>query len=346
MATQTLSAGTVNVAVRPRTLGLYRGVLWAALLTYPLVPAALYQSRGLAESRPWFGVACLVASYLWAVSGPLAGWLMLCETDRLKLRRRDHPQLAREAILAWIAAPFYVLSGAVLAWGRLTAYQDALWYALLAGVAAARFLPAPETPTTTGYVLGRLHRASALLLLAFAAAHVFNHLAAVDSLAAHVSVQNVLRTVYRQPVIEVLIVIAALSQVWTGWKLVSRARQQRTTAMGNLQILAGSYLGMFFLSHLTGVFISGRLIQHVDTTFAWATGGPHGLLTNPRSPEFIPYYSLAVLVVFVHAAAAARWTLVPVLGAPGAQRASYAVVVLGIVVTALLLLPMAGIHLA
>jgi hypothetical protein len=270
----------------------------------------------------------------------------LCEADRLKLKRRDHPQLAREAILAWIGAPFYVLSGAVLAWGRLTAYQDPLWYALLAGVAAARFLPAPEAPTTSGLVLGRLHRGSALLLVVFAAAHVFNHLAAVDSLAAHVSVQNILRTVYRQRVIEVLIVIAALSQVWTGWKLVSRARQQRTTAMGNLQILAGAFLGMFFCSHLTGVFISGRLIQHADTTFAWATGGPHGLLTNPRSPQFIPYYSLAVLALFVHAAAAARWTLVPVLGASGAQRASYAVIALGAVVTALLLLPMSGIHLS
>jgi succinate dehydrogenase hydrophobic anchor subunit len=345
MQGQILEASPSAAATSSRSLISWRAVLWGALLTYPLVPAMLYQSRVLAEANPLAGGFCLLISYAWGVSGPAAAWLALCAADRAKINRREQPQLAREAILAALGAPFFVLTGAVLAWFRLTGYQDAVWYALLAVVAAARFLPAPEPRTSSLAALARFHRLSAVLLLLFGMAHVANHLAAVESLHAHVAAQNALRVIYRQPVVESLIVIAALSQVWTGWTLVSRAHLQRSDRLRNLQILAGAFLGMFFVSHLTGVFISGRAIQHVDTTFAWATGGPQGLLSNPRSPQFIPYYSLAVLALFLHAAYAGRWALVPMLGERGALKLCYGVIAAGISITLLLLFPMSGFHL-
>ena len=320
--------------------------MWLALLTYPFVPGMMFRSRNLAGASPVLAGLCLLLSYAWAISGPLAGWLMLCAADRERVNRREQPQIAREAILAAIGAPFFVLTSAVLAWFHGNAYQDAIWYALLAGVAAARFLRPLEVGLAVSATTSRFHRASALLLLAFGVAHIGNHLAAVQSLSAHVTVQNALRIVYRQPIIEVVIVIAALLQVWTGWMLISRAGWQRSTRLRNTQVLAGAFLGMFFLSHLTGVFISGRLVQHADTTFAWATGGPAGLLSNPRSPQMIPYYSLAVLALFLHAGAASRWSLAPAVGQPLAQKIGYAVIVLGMIVTLVLLLPMSGFHLA
>jgi hypothetical protein len=100
---------------------------------------------------------------------------------------------------------------------------------------------------------------------------------------------------------------------------------------------------MFFLSHLTGVF-SGRL-QHIDTTFAWATGGPGGLLSNSRSPSFLPYYSLAVLAFGVHAAVAARGTLAGALGQARALKVCHAMLALSGVVTLALLLPLCGVRL-
>jgi hypothetical protein len=136
-----------------------------------------------------------------------------------------------------------------------------------------------------------------------------------------------------------------LCQVVTGWLVVSRVRLQRSTQLRNLQALPGSFLGMFFISHLTGVF-SGRFVQHVDTSFSWATGGPHGLPTNPGSPSMVPYYSLAVLAFFIHAATVGRWTLAPALGQSAALNICYAVIALGMVVTLALLLPMAGIQLS
>lgn len=344
MQAQTLSAATF-AAENSSTLVVRRAALWAALLTYPLVPGMLFRSRELTAANPWLGVLCLLLSYAWGVSAPVAAWLALCAADRVKLNRFQHPQVAREAILAAIAAPFFVLSSVLLGWLHMAAYHNALWYTVLAGLAAASFLPARDVASPPRALLGRVHRISALLLVVFGVAHVGNHLAAVESLQAHVAVQNMLRIVYRFPVIETLIVLAALSQVYTGWILVSRVRLQRSNGLRNMQVMAGAFLGMFFLSHLTGVF-SGRVLQHVDTTFAWATGGPQGLLANPRSPQMIPYYSLAVLALFLHVAYAARWSLTPLMGQSRALKFCYGTVALGVVITLVLLLPMSGFHLA
>jgi hypothetical protein len=165
-----------------------------------------------------------------------------------------------------------------------------------------------------------------MLLLLFGMVHVTNHVAAVGSLQAHVTLQNWLRTVYRQPVVEALIIMAALSQVVTGLLVVSRVRLQRSTRLRNLQVLAGSFLGMFFISHLTGVF-SGRFVQHVDTTFSWRPAARTGSWRT-------------------HAATAGRWTLASALGPSAALKLCYAIIALGIVVTLTLLLPMAGIDLS
>jgi hypothetical protein len=343
MRAQTLNPAVLAADSSSKALVSYRAILWVALLTYPLVPTLLFHGAQLAG--PAAAVSGFLLAYTWAVSGPVMAWLALCEADRVKLNRAEHPQVVKEAMLAVIGAPFFVWSGVALRWINLGGRQTELWYLLLATVAISRWLPPPKARLTRGDSLQRVHRISAMLLLLFGMVHVTNHVAAVGSLQTHVTLQNWLRTVYRQPVVEALIIMAALSQVVTGWLVVSRVRLQRSTRLRNLQVLAGSFLGMFFISHLTGVF-SGRFVQHVDTTFSWATGGPHGLLANPRSPSMVPYYSLAVLAFFIHAATAGRWTLASALGPSAALKLCYGIIVLGIMVTLTLLLPMSGIHLS
>ncbi len=343
MQAQTLATAPSPVETASRALLSYRSVLWAALLSYPLVPALLFRSASMAGSNRLVAVVCVAVSYLWAISGPVAAWFALCEADDTKVSRREHPQIVREAILAAVAAPWFVLSGVILGWAHLRGYQGVFWYLVLAGVAAARWLPAPAERLVRQHRWYRAHRISAMVLALFGVAHVGNHLAAVGSLQAHVAVQNILRSVYRQPAIEALIVTAALLQVATGWVIVSRVRLQRSNGLRNLQILAGAFLGMFFLSHLTGVF-SGRL-QNTDTTFAWATGGAHGLLLSMRSPSFLPYYSLAVFAFCIHAAIASRWMLVPVIGQRLAQKAGYGLVAASGIASVAILLPLCGIHL-
>jgi hypothetical protein len=46
----------------------------------------------------------------------------------------------------------------------------------------------------------------------------------------------------------------------------------------------------FITSHLIAVFILGRMFLDVDTTFAWASGAPTGLLHGPWNVRLIPHY--------------------------------------------------------
>jgi hypothetical protein len=99
---------------------------------------------------------------------------------------------------------------------------------------------------------------------------------------------------------------------------------------------------MFFFSHLNAVFVFGRFLTGADTTFAWATGGPGGLLESPGSAQLLPYYFLSVLAFFVHVACAGRRVLVPWTGDRGAYRAAWTVGIGGILVALVLLAPLTG----
>ncbi len=344
-----MQAETFNPALvaveSPSRLLYYRTTLWLALLTFPFAPGLIFRSVKLASVNPVLAGVCALIAYGWTIAAPIMAFLTLCEADRVKLDRREHPEVALEAILGAMTPPFFTFSAAVLGLMHLVKDQMQIWYVLLACLALSRFLPVSQAKAVAGKGLKRVHRVSSILIGAFALSHVINHMFALESLKTHVAVQNVLRVVYRQPVIEVLIIAAAFVQLVTGAVIIARARHQRSTPLRNLHVLAGCFLAMFFMSHLTGVGM-GRFVQKVDTTFAWATGGPKGLLAGARSGIFFPYYSLSVLAIFVHMGGGVRWGLARMLGQSTALKLCYVLIAIGIVATLLLLLPMSGFRLA
>ena len=56
----------------------------------------------------------------------------------------------------------------------------------------------------------------------------------------------------------------------------------------------------FIVSHLNAVFILGRAVRKVDTTFLWASGAPAGLLPDAWNVRLIPHYSLGVWFLISH----------------------------------------------
>jgi len=60
------------------------------------------------------------------------------------------------------------------------------------------------------------------------------------------------------------------------------------------------FLAAFIVSHLNAVFILGRAVTKVDTTFLWASGAPVGLLPDAWNVRLIPHYSLGVWFVITH----------------------------------------------
>jgi hypothetical protein len=107
-----------------------------------------------------------------------------------------------------------------------------------------------------------------------------------------------------------------------------------------VQAVSGLYLAVFFGSHMLAA-LRGR--QNIDTTFAWATGGPAGLTANGRL-YMLPYYALSILALLVHLGCQARWNLARVLPATSARWISHGLMATGVLAAAVIALAACGVH--
>ncbi len=185
--------------------------------------------------------------------------------------------------------------------------------------------------------LRHLHRASAFVLVAYAFLHIANHLAALHSVSAHVEVMDFLRKLYRQPLVELLLLACVAFQVCSGLLLAVRGWAARVGRVAWLQAISGMYLALFLLIHVGAVLI-GRSVLHLDTNFFYAAAGFH---VHPYQWFFAPYYSLAVAALFAHLGCALYW----MFDAPQRKKAVLLLagtLGLGVLFSALITLSLAG----
>ena len=145
----------------------------------------------------------------------------------------------------------------------------------------------------------QVHYISGCVLTLFIGVHLLNHLYSLYGPEEHIQLMNNLRLVYRNGMIETVLLMAVVVQIITGLKLGFGKRKQITSAFERLQLWSGFYLATFLLIHV-GAVIAGRFLMELDTNFYF---GVAGLNTFPISLFFIPYYGLAVLSFFGHIAA-------------------------------------------
>jgi succinate dehydrogenase/fumarate reductase cytochrome b subunit len=153
----------------------------------------------------------------------------------------------------------------------------------------------------------RLHRFNAIFLAVFIAAHFATHLSGLWGVETYNAVQNAVRIVYRQPLIEILILASAALQAGLGIKLlISAARRGVVGIWSWIQVTSGAVFLIFLVEHLIALGFA-RLAFGLDTNFYW----PASVMSGPPFTwYFIPYYFLGVLALFVHVGSALRWILV------------------------------------
>ena len=186
--------------------------------------------------------------------------------------------------------------------------------------------------------LRTLHGFSALLLVAYAAVHIANHLVGLAGIEAHIAFMRDFRSVYRIPVVEAMLLAAVAFQVYSGLTFVVRGWKQRQGLVPWLQAGSGAYLAFFFLNHV-GAVLFGRTVLDLDTNFYFAAAGFH---VPPFQYFFAPYYFLAVLALFTHLGCALYWQL---QAKPRFARgvAVALPVVVGLAVSSLIVLSLAGV---
>ena len=283
------------------------------------------------------GSSFLALSIAWSVAGPVAAWLALNYLDRNGLGRSRNRLVVHGALLAAVTPPLF------MAMRRISSNQLMVWYLVTVFAALATFVPASDSANSGAATKFRhIHASSAIVLATFALAHVFNHSLAIVSLGMHTSVLHVFRLAYRQNVGQTILIAAVAVQVGTGLMMAWKYYLRRSTALRNLQLISGVYLAVFLVTHLITVFTTRH--SGIDTDFVWASHAPAGLLAEVSTVPLLPRYSLAVLAVFVHLACQARWNLSRVISDSAARKASYSLMALGGITTAVISLAACGIH--
>ncbi|MCJ8312058.1 MAG: hypothetical protein HRU38_03900 [Saccharospirillaceae bacterium] len=154
-------------------------------------------------------------------------------------------------------------------------------------------------------MLHKLHRTSAIIIGLFILLHLINHSMIILGAQNHIEFMDAIRVIYRNAIVESLLILCILFQVSSGVVLVWKRRGQRTGFIEKSQVWSGLYLAFFLINHLAAVFF-GRLILELDSNIYFAIAGFYVL---PFSLFFIPYYFLAVVAIFVHLASAFNWLL-------------------------------------
>ncbi|GAB2191591.1 hypothetical protein MAH1_31990 [Sessilibacter sp. MAH1] len=187
-------------------------------------------------------------------------------------------------------------------------------------------------------MLHMFHRISACFICGFIVVHICNHLFALGGVDTHIAVMDVLRQVYRQQLVEIVLLGCVTFQVGSGLLFIKRRWGQRKGFFERLQAISGGYLAFFLVNHV-GAVLFGRAQLDLDTNFYFAAAG---IYVDPFQFYFIPYYFLAVVAVFCHVACAAHWLLQGRLSLQARDLAGYSIIFVGVLVSFLIMLAFSG----
>ena len=340
----TTTEGTHADPVRPHSL---TGNLWwllppAAALFYPQAVTALYESgrllhraSGPRDAVGWLAIVVSVGLIYGVPGVSIAVAYLLGRRERTSLSELLARRIAHMAVAS---PPLFVLIGVVSYLVHSANGDSVFWWILwltalaLATWALGRQSPGtPASSTPAAIPLRVAHGTSALLIvLVFLAWHLLNHASAAFSPAFNQAMMSALRKWYRSELVQPVLVTLMLFQVASGVVLLWRATAARKDLYGTLQTCTGVFLAAFIVSHLNAVFILGRAVTRVDTTFLWASGAPVGLLPDAWNVRLIPHYSLGVWFVITHMGLGLRGVLLAHrVSPPAADRVAWAVSALG-----------------
>ncbi len=177
----------------------------------------------------------------------------------------------------------------------------------------------------------QIHLWTGAIVAGFLVLHFGSHLTAWGGIALHTQGLALVRSVYRVPVVEALLIAALLLQILLGLCLViGRIRSGGLGGWGVLQALSGVLLAMFILAH-TGASLSARFAYGLDTNFYWPAGT---LVTSPMNQYFYFHYTVPICALFAHLGCALRFN--------GRKRLALCALAAGPVAAAVIVLPFSG----
>jgi hypothetical protein len=206
---------------------------------------------------------------------------------------------------------------------------------------------AASAMTPVGYRrLAVAHGVSALaILLLFVGPHIGNHLAGFWSGPVHIAIMNVVRRVYRDDIVQPVLLALIGFQILSGTIMVRRRMRMPSDIFVTVQTMCGAYIGVYFLAHITAVFAARH--AEIDTNWAWLTRPNDSLLASLFKLRLIAHYWVGPIAIVAHVACGLRWVLLQHDISPAtANRIAWALITVGLVASSLIILALLNVHIA
>lgn len=152
--------------------------------------------------------------------------------------------------------------------------------------------------------------------------------------------QKTLRILYRNPIVEPLLLAASLVQMVLGLRLLLRGQQRGLRGKwARVQAISGGVFLYFLAEHLLAMALA-RWVNGLDTNFFWPASVMNGA---PFVWYFVPYYFLGVVALFVHIGCALGLGLPRVGRHRDAATAFWLSTVCGALISALIVMTLLGV---
>lgn len=149
------------------------------------------------------------------------------------------------------------------------------------------------------------HHVNGTVLILFIALHMLTHLSGLFGIEAYQSTQSTLRYLYRNTVVEPVLLLSFGLQITIGaYLFVKTFKRRMAERWARAQAISGAIFLFFITQHLIALCFT-RWVEGLDTTFFW----PASVMSRPPFYwYFAPYYFLGISAMFVHLACAGRLT--------------------------------------
>jgi hypothetical protein len=156
---------------------------------------------------------------------------------------------------------------------------------------------------------------------------------------------NVVRRVYRDDIVQPILLALIGFQILSGIVLVRRRMRMPSDIFGTVQTMCGAYIGVYFLAHMTAVFAARY--AGVDTNWSWLTRPHDSLLASLLKLRLLAHYWVGPMAIVAHVACGLRWVLLQRdISLATANRIALALITAGVVASSIILLALLDVHIA
>jgi hypothetical protein len=183
------------------------------------------------------------------------------------------------------------------------------------------------------------------ILLLFIGPHIVNHVTGFWNGPVHIEVMNAARRVYRDDVVQPMLLALIAFQLLSGTALVRRRMRMPSDLLGTAQTMSGVYVGIYFLAHMTAVFVARD--AGTDTNWSWLTRPNNSMLVSLSNLRLIAHYWVGPIAIFTHVACGLRMVMLQRDISPAnADRVALALIAAGVAASSIILLALLNVHIA